>query len=234
MNEYIFVKNFSRSKLRFFIYPDLDCVKPCPKILAEVCGSDNKMYPNMCELENAKCSNPSLQLVQGECFIDSDVKPVKYISISGTVEFSPAIDQTRLLLDSCLRFEVTELILCGNGECKIPALGKHVIYNPVLTPKSNSYSYSFKFPDARNYMHRLIIRAFLNIGWCGDNGGTEQQIKEGDYSTRTVYSIIEDDFNEYTKDMKMVMYNPLPEGMFLFMFIYLYIHFSYIPSRNYS
>ena len=60
--------HFDMLELFFFLFFQDQCIKPCTKILKEVCGSDNVTYGNDCELENAVCTSTELfKVYDGPC-----------------------------------------------------------------------------------------------------------------------------------------------------------------------
>ena len=170
-----------------------------------MCDSNGHSYPNECVFNHfAQCAG----IKPGEC----RTPPVgRKISVFGRLKFSPEIDAFRITKNSCLRVIVEEDVVCLSSNfymCRPPILGAVAINEPTFNAdKTMSYSVDF----TQTSSPRIRLRAYLNIGWCGND---KETMRPSDYLTKSEYVIEETSAAMYEKDMQLDVYIPTSGGLF--------------------
>lgn len=124
-NCYLVIANCRDTSIRFKDYgacggtPVYNCKKTCNRQpMRPVCGTDNIIYRNQCELKNAACDNPAIQ--EKQC--PNQTKPFKCSGVC-TLTYEPKcgtdgksyINQCHLDLNTCRNSAIT---LAYVGACK--------------------------------------------------------------------------------------------------------------------
>ncbi|KAK9696318.1 Kazal-type serine protease inhibitor domain [Popillia japonica] len=157
------------------------CSKPCPRIHIPVCGEDSegnqKIYSNLCELENAVCENPGIRFVrEGGCDADKCSKPCPRIYAP---VFGVDPEGNQKIYGNLCEFEIAvcenpDIRFVREGERNVDKCSKPClrIYYPVcgVDPEGNQKTYAnlcvFENAVCENPGIRFVREGECNVDKC--------------------------------------------------------------------